>query len=267
MSEIPEAATIRGGVTRRSQSKRTRSVIIAAMLLGWEVTGRLLGLSPAVLPVPSRIAWEIWREGPRLMDHGIETFHVILGGLSLALVLGTPCGVFLAWLAATQRSGTRVLVLAARVPLVTFAPLFLIWFGFGSRAKVLFTFLLCFFPLVAGAALGLRSVTPEILALVRLMGARPAELFFKVRLPSSLPRFFAGLKSASTLAVVGATVAEFVEADTGLGYLMLADASRMDVPSLCAALVILNGIGMMLYGVLSLLERILIPWNAEPGEV
>jgi len=267
MNEIPELATNRGNVTKRLQRKRTRSGISAAILLGWEVTGRLLGLSPAVLPVPSRIAWQIWQEGPRLLDHGIETFYVILGGYSLALAFGTPCGVLLAWLAATRHSGARVLALTARVPLVTFAPLFLIWFGFGPRPKILFTFLLCFSPLAVGAALGLRSVTPEILALVRLMGAGPAGLFFKVQLPSSLPGFFAGLKSASTLAVVGATVAEFVEADTGLGYLMLAGVSRMDVPSLCAALVVLNGIGMTLYGVLSLLERIVIPWNVEPGEV
>ena len=119
---------------------------------------------------------------------------------------------------------TPILLFSQTIPKIAIAPLFLVWFGFGVLPKILVAFLICFFPIVLDTAIGLRSVPPEMLDLVRSMGANRANILLKIRLPASLPYLFSGLKIAITLAVAGAIVGEFVGADKGLGYLLQSDA-------------------------------------------
>jgi len=153
--------------------------------------------------------------------------------------------------------------LMRRAPLLALVPVLLVWFSVGMLPKILVVLLMAFFPTAEGVLAGLRSIPEEMIDLLRTMRAGSLQILFKVQIPSSLPGFLDGLKIAIRLAVSGATVAEFVAADQGLGYLMLSGISKMEVPLVFAALTVLLGFGLALNVFVILLERVMVPWYIE----
>jgi NitT/TauT family transport system permease protein len=147
------------------------------------------------------------------------------------------------------------------VPKVAIAPLFLVWFGVGPTPKILVAFLISFFPIVIDAAVGLRSMSGEMVDLARSMGSTRWQVFAQFRLPTSLPYLFSGLKVAATLAIAGTVVGEFVGADKGLGYLLLVTNTNMETALMFATIVALTIIGLVFYYLVELLETFLIPWH------
>ena len=145
------------------------------------------------------------------------------------------------------------------MPKVAVAPLLLVWFGFGLMPKVLIAFLIAFFPVVINTAVGLAAIEPEKIHLARSMGLGALDTFFKIRLPDALPSIFGGLKISITLAVVGAVVGEFVGGDAGLGYLLMVANGSMDTQLLFAGIVCLTVLGVVLFGLVELAERLAIP--------
>ena len=137
----------------------------------------------------------------------------------------------------------------------------MVWFGFGLLPKVLIAFLICFFPILIDALIGFKSTPKEVIWLARSMGAPRRRIFFNFQLPAALPHIFAGLKVASTLAVVGAVVGEFVAADSGLGYQLIVANGTLDVVLSFAIVVVLSILGVLLFAVVDLAERLLLPWH------
>lgn len=135
------------------------------------------------------------------------------------------------------------------------------WFGVGATPKILVAFLISFFPIVIDAAVGLRSMSPEMGDLARSMGASRLQIFTNFRLPTSLPYLFSGLKVAATLAIAGTVVGEFVGADKGLGYLLLVTNSNMETSMMFATIVALTIVGLVFYYSVEILEGLLIPWH------
>ena len=174
-----------------------------------------------------------------------------------------PCGLAVAFSRSVERVVMPVLVFTQLVPKIALAPLFIIWFGFGLFPKVFMTFLLSFFPIVIDSIAGFRSLDREIEHLIRSMGLRAWPAFVKVRLPHALPHVFTGLKVAITLATVGAIIGEFVGSDRGLGYLLLVAGGDLRTELLFATLIVLTAIGLVLYYVVTLLERLAIPWHVS----
>jgi NitT/TauT family transport system permease protein len=134
--------------------------------------------------------------------------------------------------------------------------------GLRRGAGLLVAFLISFFPIIIDSVVGLRSVEPEMLHLARSMGARETKIFLKIRFPTALPNIFAGLKVAVTLAVVGAIVGEFIQADQGLGYALLQANAVLNTKLGFAAVIVLAAIGVAMFMVVDALERRLIPWHA-----
>ncbi len=149
------------------------------------------------------------------------------------------------------------------MPKVAIAPLLVIWLGFSIHSRVIVAFLICFFPIVIGTVAGLKSVETDLLHLTRQLRASRWQSFWLVGLPSALPQMFAGFKVAITLAVVGAIVAEWVGADSGLGYLLLVANGNFDVALAFSVLVALTVVGVVLYGAIELLERLVLPWHVS----
>ena len=147
--------------------------------------------------------------------------------------------------------------------LIFIAPLFVVWFGFGMFPKVLSAFLLGFFPVVVSAVQGFKSVEPDMLDLARSMEANRLQIFRMVSFPHALPAIFAGLKVSITLAVVGAVVGEFVGSNSGIGYVLQRSIGNFELPTMFAALVVLALIGVILFWILDVLERFMIPWHAS----
>jgi len=236
-------------------------ISILILLVIWEIAVKVFDLPSYLLPPPSEIARVMVERAQDLLEHSWVTAYEMLMGYFLAIVIAIPMAIAITASPSFDRFITPILLFFQTVPKISLAPLFLVWFGVGVLPKVLVAFLISFFPIIIDTAVGLRSIHPDMIDLARSMGATQFQIFYRFRLPTSLPYLFSGLKVASTLAVVGAVVGEFVGADKGLGYLLLVANSNLLTALMFGAIFALTAQGLILYYVIQALETILIPWH------
>ncbi len=243
-------------------SKRLMPLLgIVAFLLAWQLFVVLYNVPPYLLPSPTAIADTFIDQLPRLLTNGWVTVYEMLAGYAMAVGIAIPLAIAITSSKRFNEFVMPTMLFFQIVPKVAIAPLFLVWFGVGSTPKVLVAFLISFFPIVIDAAVGLRSMSPEMADLARSMGASRLQVFTRFRLPTSLPYLFSGLKVAATLAIAGTVVGEFVGADRGLGYLLLVTNSNMETSLMFATILALTIIGLVFYYVVEFLEALLIPWH------
>jgi NitT/TauT family transport system permease protein len=238
-------------------------ISVLAVVVIWELVCDFMAVPRYILPAPSAIALELWKQRWSLLGHSVPTLVIILLGFGMAIAVGLPLAILIVWSQPLKLILYPLLVSSQTVPKVAIAPLFVLWLGFGTLPKVLVTFLICFFPITIDAVVGLRSVPPETILLARSTGASAWRTFVMIKLPHALPNIFAGLKVAITLAVVGSIVAEFVGADKGLGYLLMVASGNMETTLLFAVLVVLIVLGIILYLAIEALESAFLPWHVS----
>jgi NitT/TauT family transport system permease protein len=195
------------------------------------------------------------------------TLQEVILGFGLSVCVGIPLAILIVYSRLFERVAFPLMVSLQTIPKVALAPILVMWLGYGIMPKVMVAFLISFFPIVISSVVGMRSAEKEMIYLVRSMGAGEIKTFLKIRLPNALPNIFAGLKIGIGQAVVGATVGEFIAAERGLGYLQLIAQVRLDTPLLFAAVVVLSLMGVLLFQVVALIERIAIPWNRARTEL
>jgi NitT/TauT family transport system permease protein len=234
---------------------------ILVFLSIWQIGVVVYQVPAYLLPAPTTIARTFIDEFPRLLYHGWITTYEMLGGYALAVAVALPLALAITSSKRFDEFVMPTMLFFQVVPKVAIAPLFLVWFGVGTTPKVLVAFLISFFPIVIDAAVGLRSMSPEMNDLARSMGASRMQVFAQFRLPTSLPYLFSGLKVAATLAIAGAVVGEFVGADKGLGYLLLTTNSNMETALMFATIVALTIIGLAFFYLVEFIEALLIPWH------
>ena len=234
---------------------------IFLFLLVWEIAVRILDLPEYLLPTPTKIGQTMVADIDRILEHSWVTAYEMLIGYFLAIAIGVPLAIAITASPTFDRFITPILLFFQVVPKIAIAPLFLVWFGVGPFPKVLVAFLISFFPIIIDTAVGLRSISPDMIDLARSMGASKRQIFTGFRLPTSLPYLFSGLKVAATLAVVGAVVGEFVGADKGLGYLLLVANSNLLTPLMFGTIVALTAQGLVLFYIIQIMENLLIPWH------
>lgn len=239
------------------------ALTVAAILLAWEMGTRFGDIPAYLLPPPSSVLARLAEDRRLIMDATLATGSEVLAGFCLSVLVSIPLAAGLAQSALLERALYPLLVASQTIPKVAIAPLIVVWFGFGIFPKVLVTFMICFFPIVVDTMIGFRSIPREVLWLARSMGASRWKTFAKIQLPAALPQIFAGLKVASTLAVVGAVVGEFVAADRGLGYQLIVSNGLMDVRMSFAVLIVLSLIGVALFTVVEVVERFALPWHVS----
>jgi len=188
----------------------------------------------------------------------VVTASEFLLGFGLAIVVGLPLGALIVFARPIRLAVYPLLVAFQTIPKAAVAPIFVVWLGAGMTSKVLIAFAISFFPIVIDTVIGLRSAQPETIYLVRSMGASALKVFWFVRFPAALPAIFGGLKVASTLAVVGAIVGEFVSADRGLGYLVLVANGELNTRLVFACVVMLTVLGTAFYGLIEVLEKLVV---------
>jgi NitT/TauT family transport system permease protein len=271
----PHIEEVEASIERRRAARATRTRVTAvlaptgvviALLVLWEASTRVFGVPAFLLPPPSAIMLAMAKHGPLLaVATGVTTLEIVLG-FALSVVVGIPLALMIFLWRPFARAVLPLLISSQAMPKVAVAPLLLVWFGFGLVPKVLIAFLIAFFPVVINTAVGLAAIEPEKIHLARSMGLGAMETFFKIRLPDALPAIFAGLKISITLAVVGAVVGEFVGGDAGLGYLLMVANGSMDTQLLFAGIVCLTILGVALYLLVELTERLLIPRHIIANE-
>jgi NitT/TauT family transport system permease protein len=197
----------------------------------------------------------------QIWPHLATTLAEVLLGFALGTVLGIGGGAMVAHSPLLRRVLSPYLVASQALPKLALAPLLVLWLGYDLAPKVVITALVAFFPLLENTVVGLNDVAPEKLELFRLLRASAWQTFIKLRVPTALPYLFAGLRVAIVLSVVGAVVGEYVGANRGLGALIIASQGTMDTPLMFAVLVLLTAIGIGLYLVVVLTERLTLRWQ------
>jgi NitT/TauT family transport system permease protein len=268
--EDVEASVQRSLAQRESRARISAIVaptcVVIALLVLWEFGTRAFHIQAFLLPPPSAILGSMSKNAALLLHNGGVTALEILLGFVLSIAVGIPLALAIFLWPPFSRSVLPLLVSSQAMPKVAVAPLFLVWFGFGLIPKVLIAFLIAFFPIVINTAVGLAAIEPEKIQLARSMGFNAVDTFFKIRLPGALPAIFGGLKISITLAVVGAVVGEFVGGDAGLGYLLMVANGSMDTQLLFAGIVGLTILGVVLYMLIEIAERLAIPRHMVSGD-
>lgn len=234
---------------------------LAILLLAWEAAVRILETPEYILPPPSAIGSEIYSQHGLLLHHSWVTLVEILLGFALSIAVALPLAVLIVYSRFFERVFYPLLVSSQTIPKVAIAPLFVFWFGLGLLPKVLIAFLVAFFPLVISSVIGMRSTSPEMIYLVRSMGAGTIKTFVKARFPNALPSIFGGLKVAITLSVIGAIVGEFVGTSAGLGYLVVVAQGNLQSRLIFAAITMMAIIGVVLFYIVELIERVVLSWH------
>jgi NitT/TauT family transport system permease protein len=250
---------------------RIRGVLVPILtLLGlvllWQVVVRAFRIPTFLLPAPTDVWGVAVTFGPHWGKHLWATVRATFLGFGIATGLGILLAIAIVHSRVLSQIITPVIVLLQIIPKIAFAPLFLIWFGIGSLPIVVVTFLVAFFPMVVNTAIGLTEVEPDMLDLTRVLRMSRWRVLWTIRFPGALPHVFGGLRVASTLAVIGAIIGEFVGSNVGLGYLVLIANNNMNTPLAIASIALISAFGLLLYGGILLLERLSMPWKPpEPG--
>ena len=235
-------------------------LLVVILLLLWDAVIRVFKIPPYLIPPPQKVVGQLIAEWPMLLKQSWLTTLATLGGFALSVLIGIPLAMTIAYSRTVESFVYPLLVFSQSIPKVAIAPLFVVWFGFGLVPKVIAAFLLGFFPVVVATVQGFKSVEGDVIDLARSMGANPFKIFLKFRLPHALPAIFSGLKVSVTLAVVGAVVGEFVNADKGLGYLIVTSTAFFQVPLAWGALVLLSLLGIVLFQAVVIVEQVFFPW-------
>ena len=240
--------------------------VLVALFAIWELAVRALAVKPVILPPPSAVFAELAGDPLWYLRHAWYTLLVTLGGFAIALAVGVLLAVAIVESRLLEKTIYALIVGLNSVPKVAVAPLFVIWLGTGAEPKIAIGFLIAVFAIVIDMVLGLKSVPPDILDLARsLRGGRLATLW-RIRFPCALPSLFAGMKVAISLALVGAIVGEFVSSQRGLGYVILSAQGTFDTARVFAAIFMLGVMGVALFWIVALAERLAIPWHASQKE-
>ena len=242
------------------------AAIFAGFILVWQLAVTGLGVREYLLPSPLSVVQAMGPGEIPWVKHIWITALEIVGAFIIAALSGVILGAAIAWSNTVARALTPFLVFVNTLPKVAVAPLFLIWLGYGVLPNMLIGALIGFFPVVINTAVGLTQIEQDMLDMGRVFSAPKWKVFAKIRMPNAYPYILSALKVTATAAVVGAVVGEFVASQTGLGYVIITTQSSMNTPVAFAALAWISILGLVLYGVVSGLSRLLAPW-AESSEL
>ncbi|MEM9105706.1 MAG: ABC transporter permease [Pseudomonadota bacterium] len=234
---------------------------VACLIALWEAYVFLSGISPLVLPAPSRVIDQMIQNRALLWANTVPTIVATLAGFATSATVAFAFSILLDFLRPLRRALVPVFVISQTLPLVAIAPLVVLWFGFELTPKILLVALVTFFPMLVALVDGYGSTDPEIEALLYSMGASRSRVFRTARLPSAVPYFFAGLRISITYAVVAAIFAEYVGARAGLGIVILNAKNSFRPDLMLAAVVISSVLTLMLFGAAAVAQKLCLRWR------
>jgi ABC-type nitrate/sulfonate/bicarbonate transport system permease component len=223
----------------------------------------LMDISPLLLPAPFKVFQFVFNNFGLFASNSVVTVNTILIGYAIGILLGIFIGILINASPLFRDATYPWLVASQMIPVAAIAPILILWCGFTIVPKVIVVTLICFFPVAVNTADGLRAVDDDMVRLLRSMGASKTKILFSVRIPSALPHLFSGLRVAMALSVLGAVFGEWVGSCKGLGFLMLNYNNKLNTPGLFAAVLVLSAIGIFLFFMVGVVERIAVPWKSD----
>ena len=237
--------------------------LLALFVLAWQGVATLDSVDDLTLASPVE-TWDALRaDWSLLIDNAAVTLVEVLLGLAIAVAAGVVVAVGMHLVRPLRDAAYPLLVGSQAIPIVVLAPIFVLAFDYGIGPKLAIVALICFFPITVNLLDGLRSTPPELLKLMRSMGASRIRTLRTVELPASLPYLFSGLKVAATVSVIGAVFGEWAGADEGLGRLVLLGNNQLQTPRVYAGIVLLTAMAVALFALVAAAERVACPWNNE----
>lgn len=235
--------------------------LFAVVLAGWEIAVRAFGIPFYILPAPSRIAGVLVADRALLLGEAAVTLGEVMVGFAIAFIVGVMLALAIFSSRTVERAVYPLVIASQTVPVFAIAPLLVVWFGYGMLSKVVMAALIVFFPIVVNTVDGLRAADPDIVNLLKVLGARPAQIVRRVRVPAALPFVFSGTRIAIATSVIGAIIGEWVGSTRGLGYLMIHANAQLHVDLVFAVIVYLSVMATALFWTVSLVEWTALPWR------
>ncbi len=235
-------------------------LVTIGLFIVWEGACLLFTIPTFVLPPPTAVFASLVKYQAPVLHHSLQTLMTTVIGFAFAVVGGLLLGLAVGASRLVYTGLYPVLVGFNSIPKVAIVPILIIWFGIGTVPAIITAFIISFFPIVVNVATGLATIEPEMLDVLRSLGASRYEILTKVGIPRSMPYLFASLKVSITLAFVGSVIAETVASNEGIGYLMLAASAKFDVPLVFAGLLVIGVMGVAMYAICAWIERRMTGW-------
>ncbi|MEA2496135.1 MAG: NitT/TauT family transport system permease protein [Thermoleophilaceae bacterium] len=239
------------------------AILLALVILAWQGIASTSLFDNYTLASPTEVIRAFRQDHSLLLDEaGVTTVEILLG-LAASIVLGFGGAIAMHLVRPLRDAAYPLFVASQAVPFLVLAPILVVAFDYGLAPKVALIALICFFPIAVNTLDGLRSVDPSLIKLMQSFGASRLTRLWKAELPASLPFIFSGLKLAATVSVIGAVFAEFSGAEGGLGRLVLLANNQLQTPRLYAGTVLLMLMSIALFAIVSILERLAVPWKGN----
>jgi NitT/TauT family transport system permease protein len=236
------------------------AAVMLGLVLLWQFAVVVFEVKDYILPTPMSALRALADPNYQWLSNLLATLYAVLGAFALSSVLGVALAIVIVWNPLLMRTVMPVLILFNTLPKIALAPLFVIWLGYGIWPNIVIGTTIAFFPMVVNTAVGLASAEPELLDLVRTLRASRWQVMRKIRFPNAVPYIFVGLKLAATMSVIGALVGEFVASERGLGSLIITGGVTLQTSSIFASLILISIMGLVLYGLVVAVERVVAPW-------
>lgn len=244
--------------------KNLPSIILMIVLLGlWQIIAMIIN-AHYILPSPTQILVKLWtlRE-PLFMVHLPATMCVTGLGLIISIIIGLAFAIIMDMNEKIENALYPIIIASQTIPTTAIAPLFVLWFGYSIWSKVLVTILITFFPITISVYDGFKSTKREMEELLITYGASKKDIFTKLKIPTALPHFFSAIKMAIPLSIIGAAIAEWLGAQSGLGYFSKRMMSQLDGAGVFAPIVLLSVAAMIVVAIVNIIEKKVITWRKE----
>lgn len=249
-----------------SQTVATFNRYAISLLLGliaiaiWQAVTYFTSVKEYLLPSPWDVLQALADRPGLIAGHAMVTAEEALIGFAVALVVGAGLAVAISQSRLVERAMYPYVIASQAIPVIAIAPVLVVWFGFGLMPKIIVIVLITFFPITINMVDGTCNVDPELVNLMRSMGASRWQIFKMIQWPSSLPYFFSGAKIAAAVSVIGAIFGELVGSTEGLAYLMTQSSAQFQQARVFASILVLAIMGLVLFYAVAYAERKSIPW-------
>lgn len=252
-----------GSSRRKLWQQATPWLVLALLLIVWQLASTLIANSAMILPAPASVWRSFTEHGGAIASNAWQTLVTSLLGFAIAIVVGVVIGLAIGVSASLYKGIYPMLVAFNAVPKVALMPLLVLWFGIGSVPATILAFSLAVFPIIVNVATGLASIDHEMEDVMRSLGASRVQIIWKVGIPHMTPFLFASFKIAITLAFVGSVLSETVAANSGIGFLMQEASARFDVRLVFAGLIVTALMAVIAYAICVLVEKRLTRWTTH----
>lgn len=235
-------------------------------LVVWQLVAYFGSIPEWKLPSLWQVLQTLGSDAGLIARHARVTAYEAVLGFTIAVVVGLALAVAIHQSRLVERALYPYVIASQAIPVIAIAPILIIWLGFGILPKVIVIVLITFFPITVNTVDGLRKADPDMLNLLRTMGASRWQVFKIVQMPSALPLFFSGAKIAAAVSVIGAFIGEYVGASEGLSWLIRRSSAQFLTARVYASVFALSAMGIILFYAVSYIERLATPWTRRPDE-